>query len=108
MTGPSASAICGKWRIVSSDMWDRAFLDLVELAYILFPSNGRGEFAFGAVTGATDCCYSRAAASFTWAGSDEMDEVSGTGDAEVSEDGTLSIELSFHLGDDATLIAKRW
>jgi hypothetical protein len=108
MTGPSASTIWDKWRIVSSDIWDKDFLDLVEPAYILFPLDGRGEFAFGAVTGSTDRSYSRTAASFTWVGSDEIDEVSGSGDAEISEDGTIAIDLRFHLGDEATLSAKKW
>jgi hypothetical protein len=38
MTGRATSPIIGKWRIVSSDMWDRDFLDLVEPACILFVS----------------------------------------------------------------------
>jgi hypothetical protein len=33
--------------------------------------------------------------------------VSGSGSAELNEDGSLEIELSFHLGDDAVLKARR-
>jgi hypothetical protein len=36
-----------------------------------------------------------------------MDDVSGAGSAELDHDGTLAIELSFHLGDDAVLKARR-
>jgi hypothetical protein len=44
---------------------------------------------------------------FTWAGFDEGDEVSGAGSAQLQADGSLQILLSFHLGDDAVLIARR-
>ena len=108
MTGRAASAIIGRWRIVSSDMWDRDFLNLVEPAYILFSPGGRGEFAFGAVTGSMDCSFSEDTATFTWPGSDEMDEVSGSGEAEPNDDGTLTIDLNRYLGDEAILVAKKW
>ena len=44
---------------------------------------------------------------FTWAGFEEMDEVSGDGSAELLDDGTLQIEFAYHLGDEAKLKAKR-
>jgi len=37
----------------------------------------------------------------------EMDDVSGAGTAKLDDDGFLTIELSFHLGDDAILKARR-
>lgn len=40
-------------------------------------------------------------------GFDEMDEVSGSGWAELLEDGTLEIEFAYHLGDQAVLKAER-
>jgi hypothetical protein len=36
-----------------------------------------------------------------------MDEVCGPDQPELDDDGTLEIELSFHLGDQATLKARR-
>ena len=51
--------------------------------------------------------YARTLVFFTFAGSDEGDEVSGSGSAELTEDGALKIELSFHNGDDAIFKAKR-
>lgn len=42
---------------------------------------------------------------FTWEGFDEMDEVRGTGSAELQDDVTLEIEVAYHLG--ATLKAER-
>jgi hypothetical protein len=54
-----------------------------------------------------DLRYTLRSVSFTGAGFDEMDDVSGSRSAELNEDGSLEIELSFHLGDDAVLKARR-
>ena len=99
--------LIGTWRIVEADLWDHDYLDLVEPASISFGKNGRGEFAFGAVHGDMELEYAPSTIFFTWAGFDEMDEVSGSGSAELHDDGSLEIELSFHLGDDAVLKAQR-
>jgi hypothetical protein len=40
-------------------------------------------------------------------GFDEMDEVTGTGSAELNEDGTFEIAFAYHLGDEAVLKAER-
>ena len=45
---------------------------------------------------------------FTWEGFEEMDEMRGSGSAELNDDSTLSIEFAYHLGDEAQLTAKRW
>jgi hypothetical protein len=108
MTGRATSPIIGKWRIVSSDMWDRDFLDLVEPACILFSPQGGGEFVFGAVTGTMDCSFGANTASLTWIGSNEMDEVSGSGEAELDDDGILTFDLNCHLGDEAIPVARKW
>ena len=107
MTAPFDCQVVGRWQIVEADLWDRDYLDLVEPAYIAFDENGRGEFAFGVVNAAMDLEYGRRIIFFTWAGFDEMDEVGGTGSAELEDDGTLEIEISFHLGDDAIFKAER-
>jgi hypothetical protein len=44
---------------------------------------------------------------FTWAGFDEMDEVSGSGSAELRADGSLQIEFEYHNGDEAVIRAVR-
>ena len=51
--------------------------------------------------------YSRSIVFFRWCGFDEGDEVSGAGSAELQDDGTVEIELSFDNGDDVTLEARR-
>ena len=102
MTAPAGCRLIGRWRIVEADLWDR-----VEPAHVTFDEDGRGEFAFGAVNATIDLEYTRRAVFFTWVGFDEMDEICGSGSAELDDDGTLAIELSFHLGDQATLKARR-
>ena len=68
----------GRWRIVEMELWDQAFLDLAEPAYILFGDTG-GEFAFGCVTGSFPCASDSEAIAFDWDGADEMEETRGDG-----------------------------
>jgi hypothetical protein len=107
MTITADHALLGRWRIVEADLCDRDYLDLVQPAYISFGRDGRGEFAFGAVHGDMELRHVPGAIFFTWRGFDEMDDVSGFGSAELDDDGSIEIELSFHLGDDAVLRARR-
>jgi hypothetical protein len=107
MTAPAGCQLIGRWRIIEADLWDRDYLDLVEPAMMTIGADGHGEIAFGAVQAGLDLEYSRSMVFFTWAGSDEMDEVSGSGSAELLDDGTLEIDFAYHLGDEATLRAKR-
>ena len=102
------SSVIGKWRITEADLWDRGYLDLVEPAYIAFGDQGYGDFAFGCVTGGMECEYSPSIIFFTWDGMDEMDEVSGDGSAEISDDRTLEIEIRFRYGEEAILKARKW
>ena len=108
MIKDTACAVVGKWRITKADLWDRQYLDMVEPAYIAFDDNGHGEFAFGCVNGGLDCEYAHRTIFFNWQGFDEMDEVSGDGSADIDDDGTLDIEIRFHLGDEANLKAQKW
>ena len=107
MSGLADCQVIGRWRIVGSDTWDRDYLDLVEPAFITIDPGGRGELAFGVVNASLDLEYSQTVVFFPFEGSDEGDEVSGSGSAELQEDGTLEIEIAFHLGDEAILKAVR-
>lgn len=107
MTAIADHPVVGRWRIVEADLWDRDHLDLVEPASMTIGSDGHGEIAFGAMQAGLDLEYSPTTVFFTWAGFDEMDEVSGSGSAELLDDGTLEIEIAYHLGDEAVLKAKR-
>jgi len=107
MTGPADCQIVGRWRIIGSDLWDRDYLDLVEPAFFRIDPDGNGELVFGVVTAALDVDYARSVVFFTFTGCDEGDEVSGSGSAELDDDGALEIEISFHYGDDAVLKATK-
>lgn len=98
--------IIGRWRIVEADVWDRGYLDLVEPAMMTIRADCHGEIAFGAMQAGLDLEYSRSMVFFTWAGFDEMDEVTGSGSAELLDDGRLEIEFAYHLGDEAILKAE--
>ena len=107
MTGPADCHVLGRWRLVESDIWDGDYLNLVGPATIAFEADGHGEFAFGCIQASMDLEYGRTIVFFRYIGCDEGDEVTGSGSAEINDDGTLEIELSFDNGDDATLKARR-
>jgi hypothetical protein len=104
----ASNPLLGKWRIIQTDLWEADYLDMLEPAFIEFKRDGLGEFRFGCVIGGLDCHYMAHAAHFTWQGSDEMDEVCGDGVALLEDDGNLTGEISFHLGDETTFKAKKW
>jgi len=99
--------LIGRWRIVEADIWDRNYLGLVEPAMLVIQANGQGEIAYGAMQASLDLEYSRTLVYFTWEGFDEMDEVRGSGSAELRDDGTLEIEFAYSYGHEATLRAER-
>jgi hypothetical protein len=107
VTAPMDCRLLGQWRIVEADLWDRDYLDLVEPAMITIGADGHGEIALGAMQASLDLEYSRSMIFFTWAGFDEMDEVTGSGSAELLDNGSLEIEFAYHLGDEAVLQAER-
>ena len=82
-------------------------LDLCGPATLVVQASGHGEIAFGAMQASLDIDYGPDEIGFTWAGFDEMDEVSGAGSAELQDDGSLQIEFDYHLGDEAVLKAVR-
>ena len=102
----SDNPVVGRWRIIGADLWDREHLDLCGPASLVVRANG-DEIAFGAMQASLDVDYGPGGIGFTWAGFDEMDEVSGTGSAELQPDGSLQIEFEYHLGDEAILKAVR-
>ncbi len=109
MKGSRPSPPClliGKWQIVKADLWERDHLDLCEPAQITIGKDGHGEISFGAMQAGLELEYSQSMVFFTWQGFDEMDEVHGSGNAELLDDGTIEIKFAYHNGDEATLIAK--
>ncbi len=63
--------------------------------------------AFGALNAGGPIEYSPTTVFFRWNGFDEGDQISGESSAELNDDGTIEIELSFDNGDDANLTARR-
>ena len=86
MTEPADCLLLGRWRIVEADLWERDYLDLVEPTTMTIRADGHGEIAFGAMQASLDLEYSHSMVFFTWVGFDEMDEVSGSGSAELLDD----------------------
>ena len=80
---PSDNPVVGRWRIVEADLWDRDHLDLCGPASLIVRANGHGEIAFGAMQASLDVDYGADEIGFTWAGFDDMTEVSGAGSAEL-------------------------
>jgi hypothetical protein len=100
-------ALIGCWRIEKADIWDRDYLDLCGPATMTIGANSRGEIAFGAMQASLELGCSPSMVFFTWEGFDEMDEVSGDGNAELLDDGSIEITFACHNGDEAILKAKR-
>jgi hypothetical protein len=102
--------IVGKWRIASTSGWDRASVDLVEPGYITFATLDAGEMAFGVVTASLSCAFDKAKTdvSFEFSGSDEGEEISGEGWAELTESDTIHGEIAFDNGDETEFEARRW
>jgi len=107
MTSPDMCEIIGRWRITGADLWDHDYLDLIEPAHLTIGDDGWAEFAFGAPQVGGEIEYSQTIVFFRWNGCDEGDEISGDASAELRDDGSLEIELSFDNSDDASLTAQR-
>ena len=100
--------ILGKWRIIEASMWDQDYLDLCEPAFILFDPNGESEMAYGAMNACLDIAPRDDSVDFEWTGSDEGDEVSGDGWAELQPDGSIQGEITYKYGDETTFKAVPW
>ena len=107
MSGPARCKVLGRWRIFASDVWDEGYLDMVGPATVVIGPDGHGELAFGCVQATLDLEYGRNTVFFRLAGFDEGDEVTGSGSAELGDDGSLEMDLSFDNGDDVLLTARR-
>lgn len=102
----SRNPLAGKWRIVWMEKWDQDFVDEEVPGHFTFDARGLGSFQFGYVQGEMDVRYLDARAEFSWAGMDEMTEVSGRGHAELTK-GELTGRIYLHLSDDSAFRAVR-
>ena len=104
---PATCELVGQWRIAEADLCDRDYLDLAGPAYFRVGRDGWAQFALGAAEATAEIEYGRTIVFLRWSGFDEGDQISGNGSAELQDDGSLKIELSFDNGDDAVLTANR-
>jgi hypothetical protein len=101
------SPIVGRWRIIEADLWDREYLDLCGPATSVIGIDGRGEIAYGAMQAGLDIAHGIDDIDFIWCGFDEMDEVQGSGSVKLQDDGSISVEIAYHDGDEAVFKATR-
>jgi hypothetical protein len=106
MSGPAGCEVIGHWRIVASDLWDREYLDLAGPAYCRSVLRAGPSLALVQSTPAPNSNTAAALSFFTGAALTRA-MVGGDGSAELQDDGSLEIELSFDDGDDAILTAHR-
>ncbi|AFZ28571.1 hypothetical protein Cylst_6351 (plasmid) [Cylindrospermum stagnale PCC 7417] len=101
----------GTWHIYEMSNWDEEYFNMEVQAYIEIDEKGNGEFQFGLVFGAIDGNLIKDGNAnkleFTWDGSDECDEASGSGWLKLQDKNTLTGNIKFHQGDSSTLLAKR-
>jgi len=97
----------GRWRLVGADCYDSDYLDLVQEACLIVPTEGWGEMSFGALIAGLDFSFAPGTLIFDWHGSDEMDKSTGEGIMELTGKGCAEIELEYSCGDVAVLQAAR-
>ncbi|NDW04447.1 hypothetical protein [Jiella pacifica] len=107
MNGGPNWPLVGKWRILSTEMWDREALDSCGPAYFLFGER-EGEARLIVMELSLDCGFSNTMVHFDFHGSDEGMEISGDGFAELREDGLIEGEISLRDGDESMYVARRW
>jgi hypothetical protein len=105
------SKFTGTWHIDTMETWDEDYFNMEVQAYITIDKNNGGEFQFGLVTGAIDGEINKTASGeileFTWDGSAECDEVSGSGWLKLKDKTTLEGKIKLHHGDSSLFSAKR-
>jgi hypothetical protein len=100
----------GTWRIVWMSEWDQDFVNMEVPGHVTFDANQTGHFQFGLVQQGCMFCklnpQNNKRIDFTWQGSDEADEASGRGHAEIVV-GKLQGHIEFHRGDDSAFRAVK-
>jgi hypothetical protein len=97
----------GLWHITEMETWGDDYLNMEVQAYIRIRRDGGGDFQFGLVSGQIDGEVVGDRFEFTWDGSDECDEASGSGWLEMESRNKLEGKIKIHHGDSSTLAAER-
>lgn len=103
-----STSLVGKWRIVETGAWSRDHLDLCGPAFLRIGVDGTGEMAFGTLTAALNGGFTASGIDFDWNGADEGDQVSGSGWANLGDDGRLEGEIAYDNEDETTFTAEPW
>ncbi len=96
----------GWWRIVETSQWVNDHIDMTGTALISFTGFDDRLRMFALLAHVT-CKVNKASISFSWKGAWEFDQVSGTGNVKLQNDGRLSGKIRIKDGDDSTFIAVR-
>lgn len=103
--------LAGIWHIYEMSMWDEKYFNMLVQAYIKVNEKGFGDFQFGLVVGDIDGVIVKEASGekfeFTWSGSDECDEASGSGWLKLKDENTVEGNIKLHYGDSSTFMARR-
>ncbi len=98
----------GRWRIVSTDVWDSRALNEFEPAQITFGPGQTGELTFIAISASVDYRLGTSDKSpiveFSWAGDDDGTPISGRGWARHGPQGLVG-RLFIHEGDETGFTA---
>jgi len=101
----------GKWRITWMEMWDADYYDMEVPAYLEVKKDRMGSFQFGLVQGEMDGLVVTRSAEprfeFTWEGSDEGEQMSGSGWLETDREGSLQGEIRIHRGDSSRMTLRK-
>lgn len=104
--------LIGRWRIIEPDLSNQDYLDLSRPPSVFIHDQGNGEIWCGFVRAGLEFDYSRTIVFFTFQGfqgwGEDLTEVTGSGSAELLDDGSLKIEISVANGGDAILKAEPW
>lgn len=96
----------GWWRITETSQWVDDFLDDLGPALISFTGSD-DRLRMHALIAQLTVRGTRTGISFTWHGSWEYDEMSGSGSARVGGDGKLRGKFRIKDGDNSTFVAER-
>ena len=96
----------GWWRITETGTWVKDGLDDLGPAVISFTGYD-DRLRMHCPVAYVNTRFTRGGVSFTWTGSWEYDEMSGTGRARLGRDRRLTGMIKIKDGDDSTFIAER-
>ena len=96
----------GWWRIIDTSQWMNDGLDILGPAMISITGYG-DRLRMNCLLAHLNVKPTKAGASFTWSGTWEFEQMSGTGSVKLGKDGKLYGKLRIKDGDKSDFIAQR-